>query len=75
MIGSIGMRRMGASLGLAMAMGFVVPAMAAPDQVATWSGKMAPLATPWTAEVSPRNALPDYPRPQLARPSLAHPQC
>ncbi|MEY2149810.1 glycoside hydrolase family 2 protein [Rhodanobacter sp. 115] len=74
MIGSIGMRRMGASLGLAMAMGFVVPAMAAPDQVATWSGKMAPLATPWTAEVSPRNALPDYPRPQLARPSLAHPQ-
>ena len=25
------------------------------------------LTTPWTAEVSPANALPDYPRPQLTR--------
>jgi len=40
----------------------------------TWSGLTAPLATPWTAEVSPTNALPDYPRPQLARPSVAAPQ-
>ena len=40
----------------------------------TWSGKTAPLATPWTAEVTPTNALPDYPRPQLARPSVASPQ-
>lgn len=39
----------------------------------TWSGKQAPLDTPWTAEVSPENALPDYPRPQLARPSVAEP--
>jgi len=40
----------------------------------TWSGKTAPLATPWTADVSPTNALPDYPRPQLARPSVAAPK-
>ena len=40
----------------------------------TWSGKTAPLATPWTSEVSPTNALPDYPRPQLARPSVTAPK-
>jgi len=40
----------------------------------TWSGKTAPLATPWTTDVTPTNALPDYPRPQLARPSVASPQ-
>ncbi|MES2094316.1 MAG: LamG-like jellyroll fold domain-containing protein [Actinomycetota bacterium] len=40
----------------------------------TWSGKTAPLATPWTAEVSPTNALPEYPRPQLVRPSVAAPK-
>lgn len=40
----------------------------------TWSGKVPPLATPWTALVSPTNALPDYPRPQLARPSVAAPR-
>ncbi|MGW4795686.1 glycoside hydrolase family 2 protein, partial [Nonomuraea sp. NPDC004297] len=27
-----------------------------------------PLTTPWTAEVTPDNALPEYPRPQLVRP-------
>ncbi|MET4677024.1 putative alpha-1,2-mannosidase [Luteibacter sp. PvP120] len=48
------------------------PSMSA--KAATWSGKVPPLATPWTAEVSPDNALPEYPRPQLARPSLEHPQ-
>jgi len=40
----------------------------------TWSGKTAPLPTPWTKLVSPTNALPDYPRPQLARPSVAAPR-
>lgn len=39
----------------------------------TWSDKSAPLVTPWTSEVSPTHALPDYPRPQLARPSAAKP--
>lgn len=60
-------------IGMTVAMGFASMAMAA-DKPATWSGKVAPLATPWTAEVSPDNALPDYPRPQLARPSLEHPR-
>ncbi|WP_235491699.1 LamG-like jellyroll fold domain-containing protein [Leifsonia sp. Root112D2] len=42
----------------------------ATTKTSTWSGKVAPLSTPWTAKVSPSNALPDYPRPQLARPSV-----
>ena len=29
--------------------------------------KNAPLDTPWTAEVGPKNALPEYPRPQMRR--------
>jgi len=61
-------------LAIAIALGTAPMAMAATDSAATWSGKAAPLATPWTSEVSPTNALPDYPRPQLARPSLDHPQ-
>jgi hypothetical protein len=32
-----------------------------------WHPGPAPLLTRWAAEVSPTNALPDYPRPQLAR--------
>ena len=32
-----------------------------------WHPKPPPLSTPWTHEVGPHNALPDYPRPQLAR--------
>ena len=40
----------------------------------TWSGKVAPLNTPWTTQVTPDNALPDYPRPQLARPSADSPE-
>ncbi|WP_130620069.1 glycoside hydrolase family 2 protein [Dyella amyloliquefaciens] len=67
-------RRARAWVGMAVAMGFVSMAMAAPDKATVWNGKVAPLATPWTAEVSPGNALPEYPRPQLARPSLEHPQ-
>lgn len=62
-------------LGTAIAMAFApLAVMAATDKPATWNGKTPPLATPWTAEVSPDNALPEYPRPQLARPSLEHPQ-
>ena len=47
---------------------------AATDLPPTWSGKTPPLATPWTYQVNPGNALPEYPRPQLARPSLDHPR-
>jgi hypothetical protein len=67
-------RRRAAWAGSALALGLVSAAMAAPDQASVWDGKTAPLATPWTAEVSPANALPEYPRPQLARPSLEHPR-
>lgn len=59
--------------GMAVVMVLAPMAMAV-DKQATWSGKAAPLATPWTSEVSPGNALPEYPRPQLARPSLEHPR-
>ncbi len=34
---------------------------------AEWQPKPAPLTTPWTSQVSPANALPEYPRPQLVR--------
>ncbi|MGC1548047.1 MAG: sugar-binding domain-containing protein [Rhodanobacter sp.] len=74
MMGNIRVRGAGAWMGMAVAMGFASVTMAAPDQATIWNGKVAPLATPWTAEVSPSNALPEYPRPQLARPSLEHPQ-
>ncbi len=32
-----------------------------------WSPKTPPLTTPWTDDVSPSNALPEYPRPQMTR--------
>lgn len=32
-----------------------------------WKPAKSPLVTRWTKEVSPSNALPEYPRPQLAR--------
>lgn len=34
---------------------------------AEWSIRGAPLMTQWATEVSPTNALPEYPRPQLVR--------
>ncbi|WNG38745.1 beta-galactosidase [Archangium violaceum] len=34
---------------------------------AAWAPKTPPLSTPWTAQVSPSNALPEYPRPQMVR--------
>jgi hypothetical protein len=33
----------------------------------TWRLAPGPLVTPWAAEVSPTNALPEYPRPQMMR--------
>ena len=32
-----------------------------------WAPKKAPLMTRWASQVSPTNALPEYPRPQLVR--------
>jgi hypothetical protein len=54
---------------LALLLGLpAITATAAPAEVAAWQPKTPPLSTPWTAQVGPTNALPDYPRPQLARP-------
>lgn len=33
-----------------------------------WKPTASPLTTRWTAQVSPTNALPEYPRPQMVRP-------
>ncbi len=38
-----------------------------PSAQAAWSLKAPPLTTQWTSQVSPTNALPEYPRPQLVR--------
>src|SRR4051812_12535366 len=32
-----------------------------------WKPADGPLTTPWTKDVSPDNALPEYPRPQMVR--------
>jgi len=37
-----------------------------------WTPKPSPMTTPWTNQVSVDNPLPDYPRPQLARPDWAN---
>ena len=34
----------------------------------TWQPVAAKLMTPWAEDVSPENALPEYPRPQMVRP-------
>ena len=40
---------------------------AAPAQAADWQQASSPLQTRWAKEVTPENALPEYPRPQLVR--------
>ena len=42
--------------------------VSAADAPPAWQPAAAPLLTRWAAAVSPTNALPDYPRPQLVRP-------
>ena len=37
------------------------------DAAQDWHVATGPLQTPWAADVSPANALPDYPRPQMVR--------
>ncbi|MEV6878609.1 LamG-like jellyroll fold domain-containing protein [Amycolatopsis sp. NPDC051128] len=57
--------RWAAAIALALT-GLAVPGAhaASPPQ---WQRLAPPLSTPWTGDVSPANALPDYPRPQLTR--------
>lgn len=45
------------------------PAGAAPPPAEgpSWHPGIPPIATPWTSQVGPANALPEYPRPQLTR--------
>jgi alpha-L-arabinofuranosidase B-like protein/glycosyl hydrolase family 2 len=42
-------------------------ALAPQASAAVWQPKPFQLTTPWTGQVSPTNALPEYPRPQLVR--------
>ena len=42
-------------------------AFALATRAADWHPAQSPLMTRWAAEVSPTNALPEYPRPQLVR--------
>jgi hypothetical protein len=48
---------------LCLGVGFVVGAPAEPD----WSPKPGRLMTKWAKEVSPKQAHPEYPRPQMVR--------
>ena len=52
----------------ALAGGLTGVASAAPGTDDGWQMAPVRMATPWTQDVSPDNALPDYPRPQLTRP-------
>lgn len=52
-------------LGLAAPAAASGPASAAASP--QWQRLTPPLSTPWTSQVSPTNALPEYPRPQLTR--------
>jgi hypothetical protein len=46
----------------------VILASAVPLRAADWKPAKLSIPTRWSAEVSPANALPEYPRPQMVRP-------
>ncbi|MET8760183.1 AbfB domain-containing protein [Lentzea sp. NPDC004782] len=54
-------------LGVLVAVLITTTTVALPAHAAEWQPKTPPLTTPWTSQVSPANALPEYPRPQLVR--------
>src|SRR3954466_5416493 len=57
-----------AGLALALLAALVVSARSpSASPPPSWQPQTPPLTTPWTHEISPDNALPDYPRPQLTR--------
>ncbi|SER17360.1 Glycosyl hydrolases family 2 [Lentzea xinjiangensis] len=58
-------RVLGVLVGTLITATFITPTAA---HAVEWVPKTPPLATPWTSQVSPANALPEYPRPQLQRP-------
>ncbi len=52
---------------------FTLTAAAQPsDDDSGWQVRQPRLTTPWTHQVSPGNALPEYPRPQLTRARWQH---
>ncbi|WP_405014703.1 AbfB domain-containing protein [Kitasatospora sp. NBC_01539] len=53
---------------LALAVAGLLAAGAPDARAASWTPKTSPMTTPWTAQVSTTNPLPEYPRPQLTRP-------
>jgi concanavalin A-like lectin/glucanase superfamily protein/glycosyl hydrolase family 2 len=55
-----------AAAGTVLSLAAALPSEAAPSSPA-WQAKTPPLSTPWTSQVGPDNALPQYPRPQLTR--------
>ncbi|MGW4212086.1 AbfB domain-containing protein [Lentzea sp. NPDC004789] len=54
-------------LGVLVGILITTSTVANPAHAAEWQPKTPPLTTPWTSQVSPANALPEYPRPQLVR--------
>ncbi len=64
-LSSAGIRRLAAVI-LAL-LGVIMTGNAPANAVVMWHRKAPPLSTPWTNLVGPDNALPDYPRPQMAR--------
>jgi Glycosyl hydrolases family 2, sugar binding domain/Glycosyl hydrolases family 2/Glycosyl hydrolases family 2, TIM barrel domain len=57
-----------AAVGFAL-LAVVMTGNAPANAVVAWHPKTPPLSTPWTHLVGPANALPEYPRPQMARTS------
>src|SRR5262245_23354840 len=55
-----------AVVGLAL-LAVIMTGNAPANAVVAWQPKTPPLSTPWTHLVGPHNALPEYPRPQMAR--------
>jgi hypothetical protein len=55
-----------AAVGFAL-LAFTMVGNAPANAVVAWQKKTPPLSTPWTHLVGPSNALPEYPRPQMAR--------
>jgi hypothetical protein len=62
------LKRRRRALTLAAAASLLTVLLPAPARAATeWHPGIPPIATPWTDQVGPSNALPEYPRPQLTR--------
>lgn len=61
-------RLAGALLALLLPVSTAVALAPSASAAPAWEPKEPPLTTPWTDQVGPDNALPEYPRPQLTRP-------